>query len=83
MLDGDVFGQLDPNTLSEDFTSSIVSTTVEAERHAGLHVGQDNPVRIFALDGDVTSPGELEGGGSASIQTVDLTTAAESTRGRT
>jgi filamentous hemagglutinin len=50
VLAGDSFAQLLPAT------DIITDPTVEAERHANLHVGNSDPARIFALDGDVTDP---------------------------
>jgi hypothetical protein len=41
-----------------------VSPQVEAERHAGLHVGDRNPARIIALTGDVSQGGITEANAS-------------------
>ncbi len=70
-----------PDTTSLDFTAAFVTSTIEAERHAGLHVGEeDNPVRIFALDGDVASP-ETNSFSSQPL-TVDVTAETEVYAGR-
>jgi hypothetical protein len=81
VLDGDTVQQLfrDPASINQTYQS--VNPVVEADRHDGLHVGDTNPARLIALNGDVTMLGTpILGGSGSSI--INLAKEAEIFAGR-
>ena len=85
VLEGDIFDELvrDPDVVTSLTNAPLTPATVLADRHGPLHVG-DDPARIIALDGDVTMPGSLVTGGTATSTStfVSLATAGEIYAGR-
>jgi filamentous hemagglutinin len=77
VLGGDTLAQLLRDPISP---VTPPPASVEADRHGNLHVGDNNPARLIALDGDVTMLGTPVGGGGSPI--LNLAKAVEIFAGR-